>query len=272
MKLMRYHFQRFFLQKKVVYTMCFLIVLGTMVNVIPFIMNSNVSSVGGIYNTSFYLADYYMPIIVVLSFLFPLFVYYLVVDDSYNESFMEHMLFSRVDKKKFYWSKMVFIFIASFLLLMCFFFTTALTSKIFYNTSLLDGTYLSNGSNIGKYQFINSEYMKNYYHFPSLLFNHGDLYCLIKSLLFSLIGSSLGVMSFGIMQWTNRYILNYILPVGIVFIVNLAFHFIKLPYDLSSLLSANVYVSSHYLGACIFWMIVPIILGIILVYLHLRED
>ncbi len=267
-----YHFQRFFLEKKVIYSMCLFILLGAAINIIPFIMNPNVSLSGGIYATSFYLGEYYIPIISILSYVLPILVYYLVVDSNCNELFMEHMLFSRVNKKKFYLSKMVFIFLASFILFSCFFFTTAIISKILYNVSMLEGTYLSNAGIIGKYQLHNSEITRTNFQFAPIFFYHIDIYCIIKSVLFSLVCASFGVLEYGIIQWTHRYILNYILPVCVIFGTNALFYILKQPFDLLSLLSSNSYVPYFYIEAWIGWIILPILIGIILVILRLKED
>lgn len=236
-KLVIYHLKLTFLTPRYLMALMSLSLLGLMYNLIPFLSgNGNVSQIRGVYGTSF-LFTRNTHIIWLLIILLPLFITFFITELGFNERNFTSILFTRVQRNKFYISKLISHFVLAILLVLSFYLVMVVTNYLMYGFSnFKQDVLLMSYSGTVNVSLINYNEIKDIYFFPSLLLNNVLIYSLVKSVMIALFVGSMSALIYGMSLFIKNNILLHIIPFVFFYLFDMLFQNIFYSCDFYSVL------------------------------------
>lgn len=197
--------------------------LGFLFNVSQFIKcDGNISEAGGIYETSLVLAHHLYGLQLLIVTFIPLLVCLYIIDPIYNERNLQCILYTKISPRKFYATRLISIFLLSFILCFSFYSTLILCNHIIFGVKYLGTDAFARYLTTDYFTFIEGR-IYNFFILPYSLLKHPTLVALTYGVLTSFYGSAMSIFTYGLSFVIKKYILIYIIPFVVPFAYRMIF-------------------------------------------------
>lgn len=274
MKLMINHFKLMLMNKRFIYSIVVMMLLAFLFNINQYLnYNGNISKAGGVFETSLVLAHslYGNQFLIITTV--PLLVTFFIIDPIYNEKELSTILYTKNGKKQFLISRLISIFLLSFLLYFSFYAILVLTNKIIFGIQYLGTDNLAN-YHVAMYHLFNTESDATTFILPFSVMTHPSFVGLVYGLLTSLYAAAMGVFTYGLSLNIKHYLLIYIIP----FVLSYAYRLIFSASSLFDFCIENILIAWYncqypycWIGFAT-WFFSLTTLGILFTYIYMKRN